>query len=99
MTGICAGSRDQVALGDIIVAERAFDADAGKIILDQEERKQLYDTRTYEPDSDILHFVRMFDAWESAALGLKRPISKRQQRDWLLSTLMQDATPRVEDIT
>ncbi len=99
MTGICAGNREQVALGDVIVAERAFDADAGKIMLDKRQRKQqLYDTRTYEPDSDILHFVRMFDAWESAALGLKRPISKRQQRDWLLSTLLHLATPRVDDI-
>lgn len=99
MTGICAGDKTQVALGDIVVAERAFRADTGKIVSGRRSRKeQLYDVHTYQPDSDILQFVRMFDTWKQALKGLKRPLSREQQRDWLLTRLLEEATPRVDDI-
>jgi nucleoside phosphorylase len=99
MTGICAGNREKTSLGDIIVAERAFRYNAGKIILDpQGQKQQEFDTNTYGPDANTLQFAHMFDAWEPALAGLKRHASKRQQRDWLLSTLLQDSTPCVDDI-
>jgi nucleoside phosphorylase len=33
MTGICAGDRDKVMLGDLIVAVRAYEYEAGKVVL------------------------------------------------------------------
>lgn len=99
MAGICAGNREKTSLGDIIVAERAFRSDTGKIIPGEGDRKrQEYDTNTYGPDPNTLQFVQMFDAWKSVVAGLPRPISKRQQRDWLLDTLFQDTTMSLYDI-
>jgi nucleoside phosphorylase len=99
MTGICAGNKEQAALGDIIVAERAFFYAAGKIILDKRGHKeQLYDTSTQRLHPDILQFVQMFDAWKPAGATVPRPISKRQLRDWLLNALLQVSTLRVDDI-
>ncbi len=40
----------------------------------------------------------MFDAWESAVETIPRPYSKHQQRDWLLSKLLDEATSHIEDI-
>jgi len=102
MTGICAANREKAALGDIIIAERAFRYDTGKVVLGKRGRKgrkqQLYDTNTYRPDLEILHSVRLFDAWKLAVADLPHPLSKQQQRDWLLSTLLQDTTPCIDDI-
>ena len=47
---------------------------------------------------DILQFARMFNGWESSGRMLERPISKHQQRDWLLNMLLQEETPHVDDI-
>ena len=99
MVGICAGNREKTSLGDIIVAEKAFRSDTGKIISGKRGRKeQQYDATTYEPDPNILQFVQMFDAWKPVVVDLVRPISRRQQRDWLLETLLQDTTTSVDDI-
>jgi nucleoside phosphorylase len=99
MTGICAGDKRKVRLGDIVVAERAFTYDSGKVVLDDRgRRRHLHDANPRQPDPDVLQFVRMFDGWQEAVVGLPRPPSKRQQRDWLLKTLLEPATPRVDDI-
>ena len=51
MTGICAGDREKVALGDIIVAESAFRYDTGKFILDKKGRRtHLYESNPYGPN-------------------------------------------------
>lgn len=99
MAGICAGNREKTSLGDIIVAERAFRSDTGKIIAGKGGRKkQEYDTNTYGPDPNILQFARMFDEWKRVVTGWTRPISRRQQRDWLLDTLFQNTTWSLDDI-
>lgn len=89
MTGICAGEKGRVACGDLIIAERAFLSDTGKIVGDTGGRKHLYDTNTYQPHPDILQFVQMFDAWQTEVARLRRPPSRRQQRAWLLTTFLQ----------
>ncbi|HVB24389.1 MAG TPA: TIR domain-containing protein [Ktedonobacteraceae bacterium] len=100
MAGICAANREAAALGDIIVAERAFRSDTGKFTLDRRGRKkQLYDTHTYGPDPDVLQSAQLFDAWKSAVADLPRPISKHQQRDWLLEALLRDDTPCIDDVS
>src|SRR5579885_2089069 len=61
MTGICAGDKNKVKLGDIVVAERAFSYDSGKIVQGQDGlTEQLYDTNPYHPDPNVLQFARMF---------------------------------------
>lgn len=99
MTGICAGDRSRVALGDIIVAERAFFFDTGKFTRDKRGRSQQQrDTETRFPTPAVLHFVRGFEGWESGIPELQRPVSRRQQRDWLLTTLLEEATSSINKI-
>lgn len=99
MIGICAGDRRKVKLGDIIVAERTFSYDIGKFVRDESGRRQfLHDAVTWQTDPSLLQFVRMFDGWKPAIASLLRPYSKRQQRDWLLSKLLEEATPRIDTI-
>ena len=46
MTGICAGDRRKVVLGDLIVADRAFTYDAGKFVTDDDG------TEVHQHDTD-----------------------------------------------
>src|SRR5690348_8923828 len=97
MTGICAGDKQRVTLGDIVVAERAFFYDTGKFVLGEDgQKKHLHDAGMWQPHPDVIHFVRGFDAWQQAVADLQRPYSKHQQRDWLLDRLMDKATPRID---
>ncbi len=99
MTGICAGDKNKVKLGDIVVAERAFSYDSGKIVQGQDGLpEQLYDTNPYHPDPNVLQFARMFHGWESVAATVPRPPSKRQQREWLLNTLLEGGISCVDNI-
>jgi nucleoside phosphorylase len=99
MTGICAGDRKKVKLGDIIVAERAFFYDAGKVVEGEGGRKELLrDTHTWSPPLEVVHFARGFTEWRQVVNHEHRPSSKQQQRDWLLSKLLDPQTPRVDDI-
>ena len=89
MCGICAGRRGKVALGDVIVADRLYSYDHGKII-----------ARPGEP-TVFRHDVRTFNLrplWRMGAAALKReidlpalqarrPPSKEAQRRWLLHRL------------
>lgn len=99
MTGICAGDRREVKLGDIIVAERAFLYDTGKYVLDaQGKEEHLRDTDTWRSHPDVLHMVRLFNGWKSGIQSWPRPISKLQQRDWLLEKLLVPQAARIDDI-
>ncbi len=99
MTGICAGDRRKVKLGDLIIAERAFIYDSGKFVTDEHgQQHHQHDANPRHPDADTLQFVRLFDDWQDAVAELSRPPSKRQQRDWLLQTLLKPATPHIDDL-
>jgi nucleoside phosphorylase len=99
MTGICAGDKKEVKLGDIIVAERTYISDSGSFIIDDnDEREQKFDITTISLSNDILHFVRGFEGWENEGFQLPRPPSKHQQRDWLLSTLLEKKSIRAIEI-
>ncbi len=99
MIGICAGDKRKVKLGDLVVADRAFTFDSGKVVKGKDGRPTyLPDTDTRHPDPDVLQYVQMFDSWKEHLTHLPRPISKRQQREWLLCELLKEATPRIDDI-
>jgi nucleoside phosphorylase len=99
MTGICAGDKRKVKLGDIILAERAFTYDNGKFEHGIDGRLEyLHDIRSYHPHPEVLQYARMFDNWKSTLQDLTRPPSRHQQRDWLLCKLLDEQTPSIETI-
>jgi len=99
MTGICAGDKRKVVLGDIIVAERAFLSDTGKFLMDTTgSRYQEYDTETHPLHSKLLHFIRGFEGWKPNVANLARPMSLHQQCDWLLKTLLEETTSSIDKI-
>jgi nucleoside phosphorylase len=100
MTGICAGDKRSVKLGDLVVAERTFTYDTGKIVLDEQgQTVHQPDTITYQICDKTLQFLRLFDQWNPRVAALVRPFSKQQQRDWLLERLATEATGSVKDIS
>ncbi len=62
MTGICAGDRRKVKLGDLVVAERTFIYDTGKFVKDELGRVvHNPDTITYQMHENTLQFARLFN--------------------------------------
>jgi tetratricopeptide (TPR) repeat protein/nucleoside phosphorylase len=99
MTGICAGDRVRISLGDLVVTERTYTYDSGKFVIDERERTvHKHDTMTYHLDENILRFVPLFEQWKPLVKQLTRPPSKRQQREWLLNQLLDEQTPSVQMI-
>ncbi|XXX72929.1 NACHT domain-containing protein [Sorangium sp. So ce134] len=94
MCGICAGARGDVALGDVIVAQRVYSYDHGKLIATRNKRGQrsealIRDIETYNLEKtwamDAAYFAR--DRSLSAALAEERPRSLESQQRWLLHRL------------
>lgn len=79
MTGICAGDRRHVQLGDLVVAERTFTFDSGKFTLDDGRQVHLHDTMTYQLDAKTLQFLGLFDKWRPLVARLKRPSHPPEQ--------------------
>jgi nucleoside phosphorylase len=81
MTGICAGYRDKVQRGDLVVAERTFTYDNGKFVIDaQGNRIHEHDTTTYQLESRVKQYLELFDDWEPLVTALERPPSPEEHR-------------------
>jgi len=99
MTGICAGDKRHVKLGDLVVAERTFTYDTGKMVKDElGQTVHQHDTTTYQVHENTLQFLRLFSDWKTRVAALSRPFSKRQQRDWLLERLAVESTRSIKAI-
>jgi nucleoside phosphorylase len=82
MTGITAGWREKdIALGDVIVAELAYAALAGKL----QQGVLRHELDVGAPEEILLHWLHNFrdDSWKRA-IATPRPLSRRYQVDWLL---------------
>jgi nucleoside phosphorylase len=79
MTGICAGDKRKTKLGDLVVAERAFAYDTGKIVIGKDGKPQLlHELDTWNPSPDVLQFARMFQQWQADVADIVRPPARRQ---------------------
>jgi serine/threonine protein kinase/nucleoside phosphorylase len=94
MCGICAGKRGDVSLGDVIVADRVYSYDHGKLVAGEGKDPEFFhDIETYNLQQRWLvaaaDFARSFpEIWE----GLRsRPPSKQAQKRWLLHALRTQA--------
>jgi len=80
MTGICAGNARYVHLGDLVVAERVFTYDTGKVVHDEQGQSVfLPDTPIYELNDKILQFLGLFDKWFPLVTDLKRPVPQPEE--------------------
>lgn len=92
MCGICAGRRGEVSLGDVIVADRVFRYDAGKLkafrnAAGQRVEEVLFDLTTYQLDP---RWQLAFDDFAKSWLPTwtaPRPLSLDRQVTWLLDSL------------
>ncbi len=72
MTGICAGDRDRVALGDLIVAESAFQYHEGKASAAAGgQMTHLLETETAASTRQVIQYVRGFDSWKQPLREVK----------------------------
>jgi nucleoside phosphorylase len=95
MVGVCAGWRAKVQLGDVIIAERLFRYDAGKLRAFREgkerEEEVFHDIRTYNLDprwsaEDFSH------DWINKIRIYARPVGYRGQEQWVLEALSAAST-------
>jgi nucleoside phosphorylase len=99
MTGICAADRASAALGDLVIAKFAYEYGAGKIVIGEDGMPKLKpEIETFGPKDTIVQWVQNFETWKNDVAALRRPTSKQQQADWLLSQLLNPETPRIADI-
>jgi nucleoside phosphorylase len=93
MCGICAGKRGEVSLGDVIVADRVYSYDHGKLVSlgEGEARELFHDIETYGLEKvwkmDAAFFARE-EGW-AEGIGMERPIARRTQMRWVLHALVQ----------
>lgn len=99
MCGVCAGRRGDVALGDVIVADRAWPYDAGKLkaTLDGDGTR----TERFQGDMDLYRIdppewkqrAERFHVDPASAWIKNRPRSYEEQGDWILERLKKNEDP------
>src|SRR5271155_1217449 len=98
MCGVCAGKRGDVALGDVIVADRVWQHDTGKRKAAVVDGKQVV-----KEEADIEMYRLHPPAWKQAAERFEvdadaawlklRPRSYEAQGDWILERVLREADP------
>ena len=99
MVGICAGRKGKVNLGDVIVAERVFNFDYGKLKRFYDEKEGLIgeevfrDLETYNIhpvwQADLQNVKNNPISWIDQDLKDTRPKSYDHQKSWLLNKLYE----------
>jgi nucleoside phosphorylase len=92
MSGICAGRRGEVSLGDVIVASRLFDAEAGKLKATtnadgERAEEMLHEITTYNLDPRWQHRAQDWPRAWCERWQAKRPRTVTYQENWLLDAL------------
>jgi len=78
MTGICAGNRGKVKLGDLIVANYTYHLEEGKITRGADDQAiHLPETRTVGSTTQVIQYAKGFKSWEEPLRELKRQKLKR----------------------
>jgi nucleoside phosphorylase len=96
MCGVCAGKRGEVALGDVIVADRVWEYGTGKRKAETVKKK-----RVVKEQEDIEMYRLHPPAWKQAAERFEvdpgaawsklRPRSYEAQGDWILERVLRGA--------
>ncbi|ASF46378.1 effector-associated domain EAD1-containing protein [Methylovulum psychrotolerans] len=95
MSGICAGRRGKVDLGDVIFAERLWSYDVGKTTIENGEQRFQGDMLQYRPSTLWVQRMQHFNITpDTDWLTLRPQLSYEYQEDWvLLRRLADDSNP------
>jgi nucleoside phosphorylase len=89
MSGICAGDKRHLRLGDLVVAEYAYHFEEGKATRDENGRLvHQPEGITYGPASYLFQYVHPFEAWKAPVTALKRHMFKMDEPPRRLTALM-----------
>ncbi len=101
MCGVCAGRHGDVALGDVIIADRVWQYGAGK-----RKAEKIRGRRVVKEQEDIEMYRIHPPAWKQAAERFRidpnagwlalRPRSYEEQGDWILERLFHGADPTTD---
>jgi nucleoside phosphorylase len=94
MSGICAGRRGKVALGDVIFAERLWSYDVGKLVVDGEKECFQADMLQYRPaEPTVQHMQNLCIANNVDWLETRPNLPFENQEDWVLRTILKGESP------
>ncbi len=94
MSGICAGRRGKVALGDVIFADRLWSYDVGKTTVEDGQTKFEGDAFQFHPSLNWVQRMQRLTTAKDAEWLAKRPtLPLEHQEDWVLLRLVNGNTP------
>ncbi|MFL5353926.1 effector-associated domain EAD1-containing protein [Archangium sp.] len=96
MSGICAGRRGKVVLGDVIFADRLWSYDAGKLIVEDGMQRFQGDMFPYRPrPTTWVQRMQQVSIPATASWLAQRPLLPLEhQEDWALLRLLAGEDPR-----
>lgn len=94
MSGVCAGWRGKLALGDVIFADRLWCYDAGKHTVKNGKRKFQGDIVQYcPPDSWVQRMQHLSNPAKCAWLDQRPVLPLEHQEDWVLLRIFSEDNP------
>ncbi|WP_434998507.1 hypothetical protein ACRQTN_07240 [Pectobacterium brasiliense] len=97
MTGICAGRRGKVELGDVIFADRLWSYDAGKLISDEKGSVFQEDILQYRQSDVIIQRMHNISV-DISAWPIPRPqFTLENQEDWVIQCIGSGIIPHKQD--
>lgn len=101
MSGICAGYRGKVSLGDVIFADKLCSYDSGKIIVEGNNKTFRADPLPYRPSSNMVQYMQNISSiikGEENEWLTQRPLySLEFQENWVLKQIYENKIPLEED--
>ncbi len=92
MTGVCAGDKNKVKLGDLILANCAFMYDDVMIFEDSQQQYQ-QDVKLYYTNVDSTYFSKVRDVWAQLEMQQALPISREPSGEIPLHPTLLHITP------
>lgn len=94
MSGICAGRRGKVALGDVIFADRLWSYDTGKTTVEDGKAKFEGDVLQFQPPLNWVQRMQRLTIPKDARWLADRPVLPLEhQEDWVLLRLLSGDNP------
>jgi nucleoside phosphorylase/tetratricopeptide (TPR) repeat protein len=99
MCGVCAGRRGKVQLGDVIIADRLWSYDTGKLTVEEVDGQRVEriqgDTITYNLDPQWKQRAESFQPPADSSWLSARPLPYGPQMDWVLEQILLGGDPRL----